>query len=59
MLNYTDHTVHSVKGTAHWMVIYPDPEFDQFADGFRQIFLPRNDYLTINVGSGVSFLLFV
>ena len=29
--------------------VYPDPEFDGFIDGVKQMFQPRNDYLTINV----------
>lgn len=35
--------------TPHLLQIYPDPQFEQFIDGIKQIFQPRNDYLTINV----------
>jgi len=32
-----------------FLLVYPDPEFDGFVDGVKQMFQPRNDYLTINV----------
>ena len=35
----------------YFLDIYPDPEFDGFVNGVKQMFQPRNDYLTINVRS--------
>jgi len=37
--------------TGYYLDVYPDPEFDGFVDGVKQMFQPRNDYLTINVRS--------
>jgi len=33
----------------YFLDVYPDPEFERFVDGVKQMFQPRNDYLTINV----------
>jgi len=35
--------------TGYFLDVYPDPEFDIFVDGLKQMFQPRNNYLTINV----------
>jgi len=35
--------------TGYFLDVYPDPEFDGFVNGVKQMFQPRNDYLTINV----------
>lgn len=35
--------------TGYFLDVYPDPEFDSFVNGVKQMFQPRNDYLTINV----------
>jgi len=35
--------------TGYFLDVYQDPEFDGFVDGVKQMFQPRNDYLTINV----------
>ena len=33
----------------YFLDVFPDPEFDGFVNGVKQMFQPRNDYLTINV----------
>jgi len=33
----------------YFLDVFPDPEFDSFINGVKQMFQPRNDYLTINV----------
>jgi len=35
--------------TGYFLDVYPDPEFYGFVDGVKQMFQPRNNYLTINV----------
>lgn len=48
--NYTDLTLRSgTLSHPHQMIVYPDPLFDKFADGVKQMYLPKSDYLTINV----------
>ena len=33
----------------YFLDVFPDPQFDAFVNGIKQMFQPRNDYLTINV----------
>lgn len=42
--------VSNLLPVGYFLDVYPDPEFDSFIDGVKQMFQLRNNYLTINVG---------
>ena len=46
VLDLRNLTAHSSE--SRLFLLYPDPTFDEFADGFKK-FQSKNEYLTINV----------
>ena len=41
--------VSNVATNGYFLDVYPDPQFESFVNGVKQMFKLRNDYLTINV----------
>ena len=38
---------------AHLFSVYPDPKFEEFEGGVKQLYSSKNEYLTINVSDSV------